>query len=233
MGKIIARGAEAIISLNKKTILKDRIKKSYRLPELDEKLRRIRTKKEVNLLEKASNLIPVPRIIKYESNRIELEYIKGKKLAEYLDISKEKNKIAELIGENIAILHNSDIIHGDLTTSNMIYKERKKVHRTSKLLIMNNMHISYNNHPSYININNSSSKLFFIDFGLGFESKRAEDKATDLHVLKEALEAKHYKYASKIWKAIINSYKKHSVNSLLTLKQLDKVESRGRYKAQY
>ncbi|MDO8563450.1 MAG: KEOPS complex kinase/ATPase Bud32 [Nanoarchaeota archaeon] len=208
--KVIAQGAEAIISLKKNIILKDRIKKSYRLPELDEKLRRIRTKKEVKLLEKASFLIPVPKVIKYNSSEIELEYIKGKKLAQYLNTSKNKSKIAKLIGENLAKLHDNNIIHGDLTTSNMIFKKRLAKQVQFK-----------------------EEKVFFIDFGLGFESSRAEDKATDLHVLKEALEAKHYKYANQVWKAILKAYKKCSANSALTLKQLDKVESRGRYKAQY
>ncbi|MEK6890125.1 MAG: KEOPS complex kinase/ATPase Bud32 [Nanoarchaeota archaeon] len=208
MGKVIAQGAEAIISLKKNIILKDRIKKSYRLPELDEKLRRIRTKKEVKLLEKASFLIPVPKVIKHNSSQIELEYIKGKKLAQYLNTSKNKSKIAKLIGENLAKLHDRNIIHGDLTTSNMILKE---VECKGTL-------VPY---------------LYFIDFGLGFESKRAEDKATDLHVLKEALEAKHYKHANQVWKSILKAYKKTSSNSKTVLKQLDKVESRGRYKAQY
>lgn len=210
MGKIIAQGAEAVISLNKNTILKNRISKSYRLKELDDKLRKIRTKKEVRLLEKALNLIPVPKIIKINSTEIELEYLKGKKLASYLNIAKDKTKIAKLIGENIAILHDNNIIHGDLTTSNMIY--------TQDLQSKSNL---------------KKSKVYFIDFGLGFESKRAEDKATDLHVLKEALEAKHYKHAKQIWKSLISSYKKYSTNSSTTLKQLSKVESRGRYKAQY
>ena len=40
---------------------------------------------------------------------------------------------------------------------------------------------------------NNSKKFFFIDFGLGFHSNRIEDKAVDLHLIKEALEAKHPK----------------------------------------
>ena len=220
MGKIIAQGAEAIISLNKNTILKNRIKKSYRLKELDEKLRKVRTRKEIKLLEKASNLIPVPKIISSNSTEIQLEYIKGKKLSQYLDKLKNKLQIAKLIGQNLAKLHDNNIIHGDLTTSNMIYVDNNKSLNKS-----HDNHIRDNNFPY--------PRLYFIDFGLGFESKRLEDKATDLHVLKEALEAKHYKYANQLWKAILNSYKSTSINSKETLKQLDKVESRGRYKAQY
>lgn len=227
MGKIIAQGAEAIISLNKNTILKNRVKKSYRLKELDEKLRKVRTRKEIKLLEKASHLMSVPKIISSNLTQIQLEYIKGKKLSQYLDKLKNKLQIAKLIGQNLAKLHDNNIIHGDLTTSNMIYVDKIS---SSKI---NNISIN-NKQDNHIRDNNFLyPRLYFIDFGLGFESKRLEDKATDLHVLKEALEAKHYKYANKLWKSILNSYKSTSINSKETLKQLDKVESRGRYKAQY
>lgn len=198
--KLIAQGAEGIIKLSKQGIIKDRIRKSYRLPILDNKLRKQRTKSEARLLKKAYNLIPVPKVLSSNKYQIIIENIRGKRLSHFLDKLKNKNEIAKLIGKNIAILHDNNIIHGDLTTSNMIY---------------------------------SKSKVFFIDFGLGFTSNKPEDKATDLHVLKEALEAKHYKYANELWHTIIHSYKQNSIHSNLILKQLEKVELRGRYKAQY
>jgi len=198
--KIIAQGAEATIKLSKNQILKDRIKKQYRLTILDNKLRKQRTKSEVKLLTKAYEIIPVPRVISSNEYQLVMENISGKRLSHFLDKLKNKYEIAKLIGKNIALLHDSNIIHGDLTTSNMMY---------------------------------SKSKVYFIDFGLGSISNRIEDKATDLHVLKEALEAKHYKFVKELWKSILNAYKKNSINSNQTLKQLEKVELRGRYKAQY
>ena len=51
--KIIQRGAEAEIILSGNQIIKNRIKKSYRIPELDEKIRKLRTRSEAKLLEKA------------------------------------------------------------------------------------------------------------------------------------------------------------------------------------
>ncbi len=197
--KVIAQGAEAIISKSGNKIIKDRIKKSYRLPFLDEKLRRQRTRKEIRLLEKASKIIQVPKIIKSGEYKIELELIKGKKLSEALDKLKNKEKISQQIGINIAKLHDANIIHGDLTTSNMILK---------------------------------NNEVYFIDFGLGFESNKIEDKAVDLHLIKEALEAKHYKYFEKLFSSVLKGYKS-SVNSRDVLKRLEAVEQRGRYKAQY
>ena len=76
------------------------------------------------------------------------------------------------------------------------------------------------------------NKIYFIDFGLGFVSTRVEDRAVDLHVLKEALEAKHSKISQEAWKSILQGYRK-SIQCKNTIKQLEKVESRGRYKEQY
>ena len=61
---IIAQGAEAILIKKGNQVIKNRIPKSYRLPQIDNRLRKQRTKKEIRLLEKASKLISVPKIIK-------------------------------------------------------------------------------------------------------------------------------------------------------------------------
>ena len=58
--KIIQHGAEAKIILKNNLIIKDRIPKSYRIPELDNKIRKRRTKSEIKLLTKASKIINVP-----------------------------------------------------------------------------------------------------------------------------------------------------------------------------
>jgi Kae1-associated kinase Bud32 len=78
----------------------------------------------------------------------------------------------------------------------------------------------------------SKDKLYFIDFGLSFNSKRTEDKATDLHLIKQALEAKHFKNFKAFFSQILKGYKKSNQASEV-LKRLEKVESRGRYKKQY
>jgi len=199
MNTLISQGAEALITKKDNYLIKDRIKKSYRLPEIDIRLRKTRTKKEAKLLQKAQTLIPVPKIISSTDYSISIEYLKGKKLSEHLDKLKNKLNIAEEIGKNIAILHNNNIIHGDLTTSNMIY---------------------------------SKNKLYFIDFGLGFESNKVEDKAVDLHLIKEALTAKHYKNARELFNSILEGYKISNTYKE-TLTRLKKVEKRGRYKEQY
>lgn len=199
--KVIAQGAEAILIQKGNELIKRRIKKSYRLPELDEKLRKLRTRNESKLLEKATKIIPTPKIKKVSENskEIEMEFLEGKKLSENLDDLKNWKEVCEQIGKNIAKLHDADIIHGDLTTSNMILV---------------------------------GEKVCFIDYGLGFANGKIEDKAVDLHLIKQALEAKHFLHWEKFWKVILDGYK-ISKNYKETLKRLEKVEKRGRYKQQF
>lgn len=203
MEKVIGTGAEAVLIHQDGKLIKRRIKKSYRIEELDEKLRKQRTKKESKLLEKASKLIPVPRLIKTDekNKEIDMEFLEGKKLSEHLDSLNNAEEICMEVGKNIALLHDADIIHGDLTTSNMIYQEKE-------------------------------NKVYFIDFGLGFESKKIEDKAVDLHLIKQALEAKHFANYEKFFQAILKGYKT-SKHHEATLARLKAVEKRGRYKGDY
>ena len=201
--KIIFHGAEAIIILDKDKIIKKREKKSYRINELDEKIRKLRTRKETKLLEKASKLIPVPKIIEVNGEEILMEFIKGKKISDELGSFSKiwQLRIFRQIGKNIAKLHNSNIIHGDLTTSNMIFNEE-------------------------------NNKVYFIDFGLGFGSHKIEDKAVDLHLLKQALEAKHFNNWEKLFYEVLKGYKT-SKDHKKVFERFKKVEKRGRYKEQY
>ena len=197
--KIIAHGAEAIIENIGKTINKNRISKSYRHPELDKKIIKQRTKRETKLISKTNKIINSPKLISSTDNQISMNFIDGKTLSKGLDKLSNYQKVCEQIGENLAKLHDSGIIHGDLTTSNMILEKE-------------------------------TSKVFFIDFGLGFHSNRIEDKAVDLHLIKEALKANHPKISKIAFKKILEGYKK-SENFQKVLTRLEKVESRGRYKS--
>lgn len=197
--KIIAQGAEAVLKQENDNLIKERIPKKYRIKEIDDKIRRLRTRSEARLLERASSIIKVPKIIKVDDKKMEIvmEFIEGEKLSENLDNIKEKNKIIEKIGESIAMLHNKNIIHGDLTTSNMILKK---------------------------------DGVFFIDFGLGFVSPKLEDKAVDIHLLRQALESKHYIHYQKCFEGFLKGYKKKSDDYNNIINRLEKVEKRGRYK---
>ena len=199
--KIIKQGAEAILYLENNNLVKERIKKNYRIEEIDIIKRKYPTRREAKLLEKAKQIgINVPNVIKVDDKKMKvvMEFIDGKLIKDILDnLNKEDlKKICIDIGKEIAKLHNNNIIHNDLTTSNMLIKE---------------------------------DKVYFIDFGLGFISNKLEDKAVDLHLLKQALESKHYKCFEEAFNFILKGYKECSQFNEV-LERLEKVESRGRYK---
>ncbi len=200
--QIIARGAEAVIYKTEKFVIKNRVSKGYRNPELDRKIIKSRTKSEAKILTKASEIINCPKpffVPDLDFSKIKMPFIKGKKLSEHLDNLSNKFEVMEIVGKETAKLHDNDIIHGDLTTSNMILVQDKK-----------------------------ENKVFIIDFGLGFHSKRIEDKAVDLHLIKQALEAKHFQNWEKLFQVFIKAY--NSKDKIKILEQLKKVEARGRYK---
>lgn len=259
--KTLFIGAEAVISQNGNEIIKQRVKKSYRIPEIDEKIRKLRTRSEAKLIEKATKVIPVPKILKIneEKKEIVMELIEGKKLSDNLEnfSPKKQKEILKQIGENISELHNENIIHGDLTTSNMIVVENddKRYMEINNKLKNSNSSFALTASKvdgvgerfdfSYSKIDNkvgarvgrgvgggTKLKIYFIDFGLGFVSNKEEDKAVDLHLLKQALDSKHFKNSEIVFNEILKAYKisKHSDK---VLERFRKVEKRGRYKEQY
>jgi len=123
MQKIIARGAEAVLIEDDSTLIKERIKKGYRIPQIDENLRKMRTKHEANLIIEARRAgVPTPQVFDVDDFSIKMQFIDGKKVKDILD---EMPELCEEIGKSIAKLHSFNIIHGDLTTSNMIlYKDK-------------------------------------------------------------------------------------------------------------
>ncbi|MDO8480958.1 MAG: KEOPS complex kinase/ATPase Bud32 [Nanoarchaeota archaeon] len=120
---LIAQGAEAKLYRNEQILVKDRVQKSYRLKEIDEKLRKARTRREAKVLqtlEKAK--FPAPRLLKSDdASKLEMDFLDGEIVKDILE-KKDYIALSKEIGGSVAKLHNLDIIHGDLTTSNMILK---------------------------------------------------------------------------------------------------------------
>ena len=79
--EILSKGAEAKIYKEGNKIIKDRISKGYRLKELDKKIRKLRTKSEKKLLDKASEIVNTPKVLNYEKFKLELEFIEGLNLS--------------------------------------------------------------------------------------------------------------------------------------------------------
>ncbi len=204
--EITEKGAEANIYsdkwLNHDVLIKERIPKSYRIPEIDLRLRKERTKKEAKLLGEAKSCgVKTPLIydVNKKQNSLILEKIHGKMIKDIFEdanIGNIKN-ISRNIGESIAKLHNCGIIHGDLTTSNLILE---------------------------------NDKIVFIDFGLGKNSDLVEDKGVDLLVFKKAISGIHYKIAVTCFDEILIGYRETDDYDKI-INKVEEIEGRGRYTA--
>lgn len=71
-------------------------------------------------------------------------------------------------------------------------------------------------------------ELFVIDFGLAFRSQRIEDRAVDIHLLKQVLNSSHPEAAEEAWESFLEGYQPEKRQKIL--EQLEEVEQRGRYK---
>lgn len=199
--RLLRSGAEASLFETKyfgrKALLKKRLPKSYRHKELDEKIRLDRTRQEAWLLHRAKEAgIRTPCIYRIDrkNSEILLEFVEGKRAKEALN-KKNQKKLCGTIGKAIARMHNAGIIHGDLTTSNIIVKGKT---------------------------------LVFVDFGLGFFSRKIEDMAVDLLSFKKTFEATHCRL-TKGWKALLKRYCSESNLGDSAAKQITEVEARARY----
>src|SRR3989442_3469847 len=123
------RGAEADLSHATigpwKVIVKHRVRKEYRNPILDAQIRHDRTISEASLIHEAKTAgARVPSIvgIDIENNTIVMTHLTGTVARECLDdmAKSEAQKLLRSVGEQIGLLHTAGIVHGDLTTSNVI-----------------------------------------------------------------------------------------------------------------
>ena len=123
--KLVKKGAEADIYVTiwngLDSILKIRKKKDYRVHSLDMRIRTLRTIREAKMISEAKSFgITTPLVYFVDEKKCEiyLQLIKGKLVR---DLSLNKIiKICTEIGKIVGILHKNGIMHGDLTTSNLI-----------------------------------------------------------------------------------------------------------------
>jgi len=127
--RVIAKGAEADLVLREwnglKALSKIRKPKGYRHPELDSRLRRSRTKAEADTIHRAKlSGVPTPLLYHVDPDNavIVMEYVDGVKVRDAVDrlTDEERRELFTRIGGYAGRLHGAGIIHGDLTTSNIL-----------------------------------------------------------------------------------------------------------------
>uniref|UniRef100_A0A8B9F3T3 non-specific serine/threonine protein kinase n=1 Tax=Amazona collaria TaxID=241587 RepID=A0A8B9F3T3_9PSIT len=211
--QLVHQGAEARVYrglfLGRAAVAKLRIPKRYRHPALEERLSRRRMAQEARSLlrcRRAGISAPVVYFVDYVTNSIYLEDIVGSiTVQDHINsVQRSENDtsslltLAEKMGEVLARMHDEDLIHGDLTTSNILLRPPME-----KL------------------------DLVLIDFGLSFISGLPEDKGVDLYVLEKAFLSTHPD-TETLFQALLKSYAATSKKSGPVIKKLDEVRLRGR-----
>lgn len=133
---LIRKGAEASLFLERwhgrQVIMKTRLPKAYRVSRLDSAIRIARTSQEAHLLHDSKRAgVPTPTVYQVDTAgcTIIMEYVAGPRLKEAFSEMNptELKRTCTLVGSLIGRLHSSGIVHGDLTTSNMILRRGERL----------------------------------------------------------------------------------------------------------
>ncbi|CAK1543636.1 unnamed protein product [Leptosia nina] len=228
--KLFKQGAEAKLFvcnyLGKPTLVKERFKKHYRHPALDENITKERIKNEARSIVRCKAVgvkTPSLYLVDFERRRIYMQHFEISitvkdfiiqiKKGESGDSDASLDSLARKIGETVRKLHESNIIHGDLTSSNMLL-------------------VPKNPSPNDANWTQQDIELVMIDFGLSRSDSNAEDMGVDLYVLERAIISTHND-CPNLFTQVLDAYsniksKKKSFNIKEVLNKFEEVRARGR-----
>jgi len=218
---MVKQGAEARLYtgsfLGQEVVIKERFSKKYRHPDLDTQLTKDRHKAEARSLLKCKQVgvrAPTMFLCDNITNTIVMENIVSGETAKlYIDTclaeinksdeTEAKTKLvllAKKIGKTVAKMHLAGLIHGDITTSNIL-----------------------------VDTTHSEISLVMIDFGLSFQEGSAEDKGVDLYVLERALLSTHPN-TEWLFQEITAGYREasHGGGTAEVIKKFEDIRMRGR-----
>jgi TP53 regulating kinase and related kinases len=206
-GLLLYRGAEADVVRGVwqglDAVFKVRKPLVYRLPVLDDAIRRQRTLREAEMIHSAKRAgvaTPFLYAVDAPNSTLVMEFVEGERIKDLLPSlqAEEVDSIFCEFGKDVAKFHKEGIMHGDLTTANVVRRD---------------------------------SRLVFIDFGLSIHTTRLEDRAVDLRLMKETLVGAHPAIASAALEGLYRGYASVVSPSQFRaiLRQLQSIERRGRY----
>lgn len=137
----------------------------------------------------------------------------------------DENRVKDLmarIGQVVGSMHKAGIVHGDLTTSNLIL-------RASDIPSNQNPEQFFERqNPKDITESPSmAGDIFLIDFGLASQSSYDEDRAVDLYVLERAFGSTH-PMTEGFFSHVLQGYSDSFKGAKSVLKKLEDVRMRGR-----
>ena len=206
-GRLLYRGAEADVVLGDwqglPAVFKVRKPLAYRLAVLDEEIRRQRTLREGEMIryaKRAGVAAPFLYHLDLRAATLVMEYVEGERLRDLAGSMEEREAEEQFFkfGEGVARLHAAGMMHGDLTTANVVARR---------------------------------GSLVFLDFGLAYRTRRLEDHAVDLRLIKETLVGAHPGISEAALGAFFRGYEARagSANFRRVHSQLRSIERRGRY----
>ncbi|GAM82165.1 hypothetical protein ANO11243_001440 [Dothideomycetidae sp. 11243] len=219
---LISQGAEALLlrttflSPSRDIALKYRPPKPYRHPTLDRRLTRARILAEARLLVKCARAgVDVPSVLGVgaEEGWVALSWVEGETVKARLRRIRD-GIVAETegggqgvrgllgaVGAAVGKLHAAGVVHGDLTSSNMLLRSGRE------------------------------EKVVLIDFGLAGISSADEDRAVDLYVLERAFGSTHPELEDVFAETVLTAYGRSYGGAKVALRKLEDVRMRGRKKS--
>lgn len=213
--ELITQGAEALLykttffTPDTPVALKVRPPKPWRHATLDKRLTRQRILAEARVLVKCRKegvRVPAVLALDWENGWVVAEWIEGRTVKEAIrqrDVGDEQwlRALMERIGHAVGKLHAIGVVHGDLTTSNMMLEGGE-----------------------------SQGQIVLIDFGLATQAVQEEDRAVDLYVLERAFGSTHPREEG-MFEELLKAYGKSYKGAMTTLRRLEDVRMRGRKKS--
>jgi TP53 regulating kinase-like protein len=246
--ELITQGAEALLyrttflTPSTSIALKHRPRKSYRHPTLDARLTKQRILAEARVLVRCRRegvRVPAVMAMDWEAGWLGMEWIPGRTVRACLDgVLKGCETVEEVeakqgvwglmgkVGRAVGRMHEVGVVHGDLTTSNLMLREEEVASTPTPASTEARPEVEVKSSPE----ENLNGEIVIIDFGLAVQTVQDEDRAVDLYVLERAFGSTHPQ-AEGLFKEVLKVYGESFKGAKTVLRRLDDVRLRGRKKS--